>query len=123
MLIKYVRFDLPQKIYKHIYILTIIRSIFLSKIQTKDLVTFQFKAARRALDISLRDLSKEINVDINALSRLESCDLDSIPQKSHFRTIARLRSFLESQGIEFLDNGGIRYIQQKEPEIIFRMKE
>lgn len=103
--------------------LKIIRFIFLEKIQTKDLVTFQLKAARRALDISLRDLSKEIDVDINALSRLESCDLDSIPQKSHFRTIARLRLFLESRGIEFLDNGGIRYVQRKEPEIVFRMKE
>lgn len=95
----------------------------MSKIQTKDLVTFQFKAARRALDISLRNLSREIDVDINALSRLESCNLDSIPQKSQFRTIAKLRLFLESQGIEFLDNGGIRYIQHKEPEIVFRMKE
>lgn len=95
----------------------------MEKIQTKDLVTFQLKAARRALDISLRDLSKEIGVDINALSRLESCDLDSSPQKSQFKTIARLRLFLESRGIEFLNNGGIRYVQHKEPEIVFRIRE
>lgn len=93
------------------------------KIQTKDLVTFQLKAARRALDISLRALSKETGIDINAISRLESCDLGSTPQKSHLKTISRLRLFLESRGIEFLNNGGIRYVQNKEPDIVFRMKQ
>lgn len=95
----------------------------LNKVQTKDLVTFQLKAARRALDISLRDLAKETGIDINAISRLESCALDSTPTKSHHKTIYGIRLFLESHGIEFLENGGVRYDPKQEFEIVFRIKE
>lgn len=94
------------------------------KVATKDLTTFQLKAARRALDVSLRDVSDETGIGINALLKLESGDPSSVPKNSQFKTISRLRLYLESKGIEFLENGYIRYVPRpKEAEIVFRIKE
>jgi hypothetical protein len=91
-------------------------------IQTKDLKTFQLKAARRALDIPLRTVSKETGVGVNAIWKLEACDLGSAPKKSQIKTITHLRLFFESQGIEFLENGGLRYVPEQTNGIVFRIK-
>ncbi len=92
-------------------------------IQTRDLKTFQLKAARRALDIPLRTVSRETGVNINAISRLEACDLGSIPKRSQFKTVSHLRLFFESHGIEFLENGGVRYVSPEQTSgIAFRIK-
>ncbi len=95
----------------------------MSKILTRNLTTFQLKAARRALDVPLHTLSDETGIAINALCKLESSELKSIPKDSQLKTISRLRLYLESKGIEFLENGGVRYSPEVETEIVFRIKE
>lgn len=78
-------------------------------IKTNTLTTFQLKAARRALGISLKQAAKETGIAESAITRLESCDLSLFPQRSSLPTVFRLRQFLEQKGIVFLNDNMVQY--------------
>lgn len=78
-------------------------------VKTSNLTTFQLKAARRALSISLKQTAKETGIAESAITRLESCDLGTFPQRSSIPTVFKLRQFLEQKGIVFLDNNMVQY--------------
>lgn len=89
---------------------------------TTDITVFQLRAARRALNISMRDLAVITGVSPDALVRMEKGDLYSPPPKSHPNTIFKIRVYLEKLGIQFLDNNSIR-LSTPEENIRFRIKE
>lgn len=90
-------------------------------LQTKDLVTFQLKAARRALNLTLKDVFEATGISVSSLHRLESADLYTFPKHTNILIVNKLRHFLEEQGIEFLAQNWVRIIP-KEEQVIIRIK-
>ena len=91
-------------------------------LQTKDLVTFQIKAARRALGLSYGDVFSATKISVSTLARLESADIHTFPEHTDLITVHKLRLFFEERGIEFLPSNCIRLIPRDE-QLIFRIKE
>lgn len=90
-----------------------------SNIYTQDLTVFQLRAARRALNLTVREVAKELNLTPNVIVRAEQGDLYEFPSRSTVISVARLRALFEAQGIVFLPDNTIR-LEKIMPEIIFR---
>ncbi len=65
---------------------------------------YQLAAARGMLGWSLKELSKRTHVTVEAINKFERGGVDN-PRKS---TIQALRDAFESEGIEFIEQSGIR---------------
>lgn len=89
----------------------------MENLQTSELTTFQLKAARRALGVSLKQVSKETGIAETALIRLESSDLGFFPKHTSLTTVFRLRQFLETKGIIFLANNTLQFITSDQPRV------
>ncbi|CAO5677768.1 MAG: hypothetical protein HEEMFOPI_01561 [Holosporales bacterium] len=77
----------------------------MSNIKTKDLTVFQLRAARRALNLTVREVSKDTSISIGVIVRSETGDLYSFPKKSSLISISRLKAYYEMNNIVFsLDN-------------------
>lgn len=92
-----------------------------SVLQTKDLVTFQLKAARRALNLTLKDVFESTGISVSSLHRLEAADLYTFPKHTNILIVNKLRHFLEEKGIEFLASNCVRIVP-KEEQMIIRIK-
>ena len=87
---------------------------------TTDITVFQLRAARRALNLTVRDVGKSTKLGTGVVVRSESGNLHD-PPNCTVMTINRLRSYYESYGIVFLSENTIR-INKVIPDIVFRQK-
>lgn len=83
-------------------------------IATKDITTFQLRGARKALGISLKQISKGAGIAVSSLARMESGNIFMFPEHSSVPTVYAVRNFLESQGIRFLQDNGIKLVNPDE---------
>lgn len=90
-----------------------------SNIYTKDLTVFQLRAARRALNLTVREVAKELNFTPNVIVRAEKGNLYEFPSRSTVISVSKLRALFEEHGIVFLPNNTIR-LEKIMPEVIFR---
>lgn len=90
-----------------------------SNVYTKDLTVFQLRSARRSLNLTVRDVAKQINLTPSVIVRAEQGDLHEFPPRSTVTSVSRLRSLFEAQGIVFLPDNTIR-LEKIMPDIIFR---
>ncbi len=65
---------------------------------------YQLAAARGMLGWTLKELSEKTNITIEAINKFERGEVDS-PRKS---TIQAIRQAFEGEGIEFIDQSGVR---------------
>jgi DNA-binding XRE family transcriptional regulator len=68
------------------------------------LTTFQLRAARGGLRVSVQDLADIIGVQRRTIHRIETCDTLSLPVTSA-RTLFKLQAYFEEQGVIFSDDG------------------
>lgn len=87
---------------------------------TTDITVFQLRAARRALNLTVRDVGKATALGTGVVVRSESGNLYD-PPNCTVMTINRLKSYYESYGIVFLSENTIR-INKVIPDIVFRQK-
>lgn len=87
--------------------------------KTGDITVFQLRAARRALNITVREMSLETGLAVGVIVRGESGDLHSFPQKISLVSASRMKVFLESHGIVFLLNNTVSLLLNKN-ELIFK---
>ena len=87
--------------------------------KTGDITVFQLRAARRALNITVREMSLETGLAVGVIVRGESGNLHLFPQKISLVSVSRMKVFLEYYGIVFLSNNTISLLLDKN-EIIFK---
>ncbi|CAO5681472.1 MAG: hypothetical protein HEEMFOPI_01509 [Holosporales bacterium] len=76
-------------------------------IHTKNLTVFQLRAARRALNLTVREVAKDTGLSIGVIVRAETGSLKLFPQKTNLISAARLKSYYEAYHIIFLSNNTI----------------
>lgn len=74
---------------------------------TKDLTVFQLRAARRALNLTVREVAKDTGLSIGVIVRSETGNLKLFPPKTNLISAARLKSYYETYHILFLSNNTI----------------
>lgn len=79
-----------------------------------EITVFQLRAARAALKFSLRDLADITGLRPATIQKLESGDLHFPPKHSNILTVAKVRTVLEENGIEFYQKNFIRLIPIEE---------
>ena len=85
-----------------------------NNIPTKDLTTFQLRAARKALGISFQQIAERTGLAVSSLARMESGNVFLFPEHSSVPTVYAVRNFLESQGIRFLPDNGLQLVNPDE---------
>tara|TARA_B100000614_G_C14499557_1_gene474098 strand:+ start:861 stop:1175 length:315 start_codon:yes stop_codon:yes gene_type:complete len=88
---------------------------------TSELTVFQLRAARRALNLTVREVAKEASLATGVIVRSEAGDLYKFPEQSSVTSIAKLRVLYESEGIRFLPNNTIQ-LYKHISDIQFRTK-
>lgn len=83
-------------------------------IATKELTTFQLRAARKALGITFQEISERTGVAVSSLARMEAGNVFLFPEHSSVPTVYAVRNFLESHGIRFLQNNGLQLVNPDE---------
>ena len=86
----------------------------MDNIPTKDLTTFQLRAARKALGISFQRISSSTGIAVSSLARMEAGNVFLFPEHSSVPTVYAVRNFLESQGIRFLADNGLQLVNPDE---------
>lgn len=85
---------------------------------TTDITVFQLRAARRALNLTVREVGKNTMLGTGVVVRSESGNLHS-PPNCTVMSINRLRTYYESYGIVFLTENTIN-IKKPTLDIVFR---
>lgn len=85
---------------------------------TTDITVFQLRAARRALNLTVREVGKTTTLGTGVVVRSESGNLFDPPNCTVI-SINRLRTYYESYGIIFLTENTIS-IKKISPDIVFR---
>lgn len=85
---------------------------------TSDITVFQLRAARRSLNLTVREVGKNTTLGTGVVVRSESGNLLERPNCT-VMSINRLRTYYETYGIVFLPENTIS-IKKVTPDIIFR---
>lgn len=92
-----------------------------NSVYTKDITVFQLRAARRSLNLTVREVAKKTSLGPGVVVRSEAGDLYEFPGNSTVMSVTRLRAFYEQYGIVFLPGNAIR-LNKSISDIIFRQK-
>jgi len=76
------------------------------------LTTFQLRAARGGLRVSVQDLADAIGVQRRTIHRIETCETLELPVTSA-KTLFKLQAYFEEKGVIFGEDG--RSIRYQEP--------
>ncbi len=82
----------------------------MEEVATKELTTFQLRAARKALGINFHKISEGTGIAVSSLARMESGNVFLFPEHSSVPTVYAVRNFLESHGIRFLPDNGLQLV-------------
>lgn len=91
-------------------------------LKTADLTVFQLRAARRALNLTVREVSKNTSVSIGVIVRSETGDLYSFPKKASLISISKLKSYYEMHNIVFLNDNTVSLKKENEEQNKYRIK-
>lgn len=76
----------------------------MSYLSALNITVFQFRAARRALNLSVRKISKDTGLSTGVIVRIEAGDLFLSPKNVSLVSLSRLKAYLESHDISFMEN-------------------